>query len=319
MTRKHLFLLSLMCGVACFVLLGSCSRAGDEVAPVEQEAQSETVSELHDGFFDSDGVRIHFVELGQGDPVVLLHGYLGNHTDFIDRGTLALFAGEGYRAIAIDCRGYGESDKPHDPDSYGIEMIEDVVHLLDHLNIEKAHVVGASMGGFIANKLRETHPDRLLSVVLGLAGWMKEGDYQEFWDAFAGSLDRGEGIRMLLQALSPDGEEPSEEEIAQYEKARFAHQDVKALAAVARSYTRFAVSESGLRQNQVPTIAIIGDRDPLKDSVDAMRGVMSNLEIVIIKEADHVTAGASPIFAESMFRFLAKHRQTEKTTLLMPR
>ncbi len=306
--------------ILCLVLLGSCSQSVVEETPVEQEAQSETVSELRDGFFDSNGVRIHFVEQGQGDPVVLLHGFSGSYRDAIDFGIFESLVVEGYRAIAVDCRGYGKSDKLHDPGAYGQEMVEDLVRLLDHLNIDKAHFVGFSMGGTIANKLREVHPDPLLTAVLGLTGWMREGSRLEFRKAFADSLERGEGLGMLARALTPEGEEePSEEEIAQYERTRFAHQDPLALAAVVRSFDALAVSEADLRQNQVPTLSIIGEKDPLKDGVDAMRGVMSNLEIVVIEGADHGTAVRSPIFLESLIKFLAKHRQTEKTTLLMAR
>jgi AbrB family looped-hinge helix DNA binding protein len=56
-----------------------------------------------------------------------------------------------------------------------MEMVEDVVRLLDHLQNEKAHVIGLSMGGALTNKLRETHPDRLLTAVLALTGWSREG------------------------------------------------------------------------------------------------------------------------------------------------
>jgi pimeloyl-ACP methyl ester carboxylesterase len=305
-----------MCGVACLALLGSCSQAAVDEAPIEQEAQSEPVSELRDGFFDSDGVRIHFVEQGQGDPVVLLHGFMGSYRLAIDIGIFGSLVDEDYRVIAMDCRGYGQSDKPHDPEAYGMEMIEDVVRLLDHLNIEKAHVVGFSMGGFITNKLRETHSDRLLTAVLGLAGWMQEGASElTIMDDLADSLEKGEVPRMTDQE---GGEEPSEEQIAQYE-ARFASQDAKALAAVARSFGSFSVSESDLRQNIVPTLSIVGEKDPLKKAVDAMKGVMSNLEIVVIEGAGHGSAAVSPIFLESLIKFLEKHRQTEKTTLLMSR
>ena len=53
----------------------------------------------------------------------------------------------GYRVIALDCRGHGQSGKPQDPGQYGLEMVRDVVRLLDHLNVERAHVVGYAMGG----------------------------------------------------------------------------------------------------------------------------------------------------------------------------
>src|SRR5262249_27817382 len=105
-------------------------------------------------FFDSNGVRIHYVDSGRGEPVVLIHGFTGTY----DRhwrapGVTEALESAGYRAIGIDCRGHGESGKPSEPAQYGLEMVGDVVRLLDHLKIDRAHIVGYSMGGWIANQL----------------------------------------------------------------------------------------------------------------------------------------------------------------------
>jgi pimeloyl-ACP methyl ester carboxylesterase len=75
-----------------------------------------------------------------------------------------------YRVIALECRGDGESDKPHDPGKYSKQHAEDVVRLLDHLKIQKAHIVGYSMGTIIAGWLMVSHPDRILSAVCGGRG-----------------------------------------------------------------------------------------------------------------------------------------------------
>ena len=64
-----------------------------------------------------------------------------------------------YRVIALDNRGHGKSDKPYDPAQYGLELVDDVVRLMDHLGIAKAHVVGYSLGGFITLKLALRHPE----------------------------------------------------------------------------------------------------------------------------------------------------------------
>ena len=119
-------------------------------------------------FFDANGVRIRFTVQGQGEAIVLLHGFAAS-LDMM--GALVAPLSEGYRVIAMDVRGHGKSGKPHDAKQYGTEMVEDVVRLLDHLEIERAHVVGYSMGGAIALKLITTHPDRLLSAVVGAYGW----------------------------------------------------------------------------------------------------------------------------------------------------
>src|SRR5437764_612909 len=97
--------------------------------------------------FDSRGVKIHYTVEGQGAPVVLIHG-LHSSADINWRvpGTIKTLAAH-YRVIAFDVRGHGHSDKPDKDDAYGVEMAEDVVRLMDHLKIDKAHIVGYSMGG----------------------------------------------------------------------------------------------------------------------------------------------------------------------------
>src|SRR5207302_6396416 len=88
----------------------------------------------------------------------------------------------GFQVIALDCRGHGKSDKPHDPAQYGPEMAADVVRLLDHLKIEKAHLIGYSSGAFIAGKVAAIHHELVLSVVYGgqapvIAGRVRASDF----------------------------------------------------------------------------------------------------------------------------------------------
>jgi pimeloyl-ACP methyl ester carboxylesterase len=120
-----------------------------------------------DGFFDSNGVKIRYVEEGQGEPVLLIHGFTADlERQWVSPGLFAILA-KSYRTIAYDNRGHGKSGKPHDPMQYGSEMVKDAVRLLDHLEVKRAHVIGYSMGASIVNKLLVAHPDRLLSATLG--------------------------------------------------------------------------------------------------------------------------------------------------------
>jgi len=118
-----------------------------------------------DKFFDSNGVTIRYVEQGNGEPVVLLHGMGSSLETWVTRGVLQNLARD-YRVIAFDARGHGRSGKPHDPKQYGREMALDTVRLLDHLDIRRAHVVGYSMGGFLTSQLLTLHPDRFLTATL---------------------------------------------------------------------------------------------------------------------------------------------------------
>ena len=90
-----------------------------------------------DQYFDSNGVKIHYVVEGAGEPVVLVHGFTANiQLQWGMPGIITKLAKD-YQVIALDNRGHGKSDKPHDPEKYGPEMINDVIRLMDHLNIKK--------------------------------------------------------------------------------------------------------------------------------------------------------------------------------------
>jgi pimeloyl-ACP methyl ester carboxylesterase len=186
--------------------------------------------------FDSGGVRIHYVTLGNdgGEPVVLIHGFTGSSENWPQ---VFKVLNKDYRVIALDCRGHGQSDKPHDAAKYGLEMIEDVVRLLDHLKIKKAHVVGYSMGAGIALQLAVRHPERLRSAVLGGNGMPAPGAGQ-FYNSIAESLEQDKGFGPLIMAIHPkDQPKLSDEQIKQISAYILAKNDGKALAAVMRGMT----------------------------------------------------------------------------------
>lgn len=260
-------------------------------------------------FFDSAGVKIRYRVQGQGEPVVLVHGFAESIELQWDLPGVTRALASQYQVIAFDNRGHGRSDKPHDPRRYGREMVEDVVRLLDHLKIERAHVVGYSMGGFIASKLLATHPERVLTVTLGGAGWFKEDDpRQAFVDELADSLEAGKGIGPLIRLLTPAGQrKPGDEELKTLNQLVEWTNDTKALAAAMRGMRELAVSEDQLRANQVPTLALVGQLDPFKETVDDLVGRMAELKVVVIDGADHITAFFRPEFVENLKAFLAAH------------
>jgi pimeloyl-ACP methyl ester carboxylesterase len=265
-----------------------------------------------DLFFDSNGVKIHYTVQGQGEPVLLIHGFTA---DIQKQWTPELMKtlAKDFQVIALDNRGHGKSDKPHDPKKYGIEMVEDAVRLLDHLKIKKAHIVGYSMGAMITNKLLVTHPDRFVTATLGGAAGVREGADMKRFDVLAESLDQGKGFGVLAAALTPAGRpKPTEEEMKLIDAMLTATNDVKALAAAARAFKELTVAEDKLKANRIPTLALIGEVDPLRKGVDDMKGHLANLKIVVIKGADHITAFSQPEFTQHVQAFLTQHRQTEK-------
>jgi pimeloyl-ACP methyl ester carboxylesterase len=265
-----------------------------------------------DQFFDSNGVKIHYTVQGQGEPVLLIHGFTADIQKQWTPDLMRTLAKD-FQVIALDNRGHGKSGKPHDPKQYGLEMVEDAVRLLDHLKIKKAHVVGYSMGAIITNKLMVTYPDRIITATLGGAAGVREGADTKRFDVLAESLEQGKGFGILIAALTPAGQpKPTEEQIKAINAMLIATNDTKALAAVARSFKDLTVSEDKLKANRIPTLALIGEIDPLKKGVDELKGHLANLKIVVIDGADHITAFSQPAFTQHLSAFLTQHRQTEQ-------
>ena len=168
--------------------------------------------EAADSVFDSNGVKIRYVTEGSGVPVVLIHGWMGDSSmwgrDQAGNTKLNTTDAKGFQVIAMDCRGHGKSDKPHDPASYGPEMAADVVRLLDHLKLEKAHLVGYSSGAYIAGKVAATHPERVLSIIYGgqapiVAGANSPGSNEV--EVFARAVDEGKDLGAYIMAIAPSG------------------------------------------------------------------------------------------------------------------
>jgi pimeloyl-ACP methyl ester carboxylesterase len=271
------------------------------------------IATAEDRFFDSNGVKIRYTVSGKGEPVLLIHGFTANiQAQWELPGVIKALSSD-YQVIALDNRGHGRSDKPHDPKKYGTEMVEDAVRLLDHLKIKKAHVVGYSMGAIITKKLLFAHPDRLLSATLGGSGGLREGVEQTFFNQLADSLEQGRGMGSLIEALTPPGRpKPTAEQIEAINTMLSVMNDTKALAAVLRGFKELGVADDKLKTNRVPTLALIGADDPLRPGVDALHGKLTNLETVVIKDTDHMTAFASPEFTKSLRAFLAKHSAATK-------
>ncbi len=262
-----------------------------------------------DTYFDSSGVKIHYIVEGQGEPVVLIHGFTANiQAQWAMPGILSKLKSD-YRVIALDNRGHGKSDKPHDPKLYGPEMVKDVVRLMDHLRLAKAHVVGYSMGGFMTNFLVNNYPDRVITATLGGAGWAKADDERtDFMIELAESLESGRGIGPLILQLTPEGRpKPDEQQIEFVNQMIMRTNDPQALGACIRGLRRMTVTEAQLRANEVPTLALIGSEDPLKVGVDELAETMANLRVEVIEDADHMTAFASPKFIADLKDFLGNH------------
>ena len=125
-------------------------------------------------YFDSDGVKIQFTSDGEGEPVILIHGYQATGSLNWKMPGIVRMLSDDYRVIVMDVRGHGKSEDAPD-DAYGIEAVHDVVRLMDYIGIEKAHIAGYSMGGMITIKLVTMYPRRVRSAIIGGMGWVSPG------------------------------------------------------------------------------------------------------------------------------------------------
>jgi proline iminopeptidase len=116
----------------------------------------------------SDNVKLYYEETGQGTPIVFVHEFAGDHRSW--EAQMREF-GKRYRCIAYSARGYTPSDVPADKDAYSyLHVMRDCVAVLDHLKLDKAHIIGLSMGGYTALQTALNHPHRVRSMVLAGAG-----------------------------------------------------------------------------------------------------------------------------------------------------
>ncbi len=284
-----------------------CILAALVASPVRAEETS----------FDSNGVKINYLDQGKGAVVVLLHGFGGSASAMWEKRPgaktqiLPTFAKD-YRVVAPDFRGHGKSDKPHDAEKCGADLAEDVIRLLDHLKIEKAHVVGYSMGSTVAGKLLVSHPDRLLSVTFGGGGpqFRPSKEFTEMMDAAAESLEQGKGMGPLMIAMVPAGSPKLTPELASaISKMVLRDNDQKALAAVLRGHKELTVTEAQLKANKVPVLFVHGSQesDIVKDRVTETQKLLPETKLKVIENGDHRSTVASPEFHSAVLEFVRKH------------
>lgn len=133
-----------------------------------------------------DGIRLHFEETGSGTPVIFVHEFAGDHRSW---ETQMRHFGQRYRAITYAARGYPPSDVPNDVAQYSqVRAADDIVGIMDHLKIDRAHVVGLSMGGFATLHFGFRHANRALSLTVAGCGYGAEKDQGERFRAEAAAV-----------------------------------------------------------------------------------------------------------------------------------
>jgi pimeloyl-ACP methyl ester carboxylesterase len=245
--------------------------------------------------FIHDGVEIAFLDEGQGDPVVLVHGFASNkEVNWVAPSWVTTLVRAGRRAIALDNRGHGASSKLYEPAAYhSAIMAEDVSALLDHLGLKRADIIGYSMGARITAFLALKHPDRVRAAVLGGLGiHLVEG------------VGLPESIAMALEAPSlGDVTDPTA-----YLFRAFAEQtksDLHALAACMRG-SRQTLSRAEVGRIAVPLLVAVGSEDRIAGSPEELATLIPGAKALVIPGRDHMLAVGDKVFKAGVLEFLAK-------------
>ena len=243
--------------------------------------------------FLSNNVNIAYEVHGDGEPILLIHGFASNsRINWQSTGWIDLLTKVGRQVITIDNRGHGKSDKPHDAESYSSpEMARDSSNLINHLGHEKVDVMGYSMGARLTALLGINHPTQARSLVIaGLAGNMITG------------VEGSDEIVAALRAPSLAGAKGVQGKAFR----TFAEQtgsDLEALAACMSSH-RILVSEEDLGKISTPTLVVAGEDDDIAGSVGSLVDVIPYAEGVVLPGRDHMKAVGDKTYKLSVLDFL---------------
>lgn len=243
--------------------------------------------------FNSDGVEIAYDVAGEGPPILLIHGFASNaYVNWRDTGWVKTLVDAGRQVILIDNRGHGQSEKLYDSAHYlAAEMAEDARRLLDHLKIEKADVMGYSMGARISAFLTINHPSRVRRVVFaGLASRLVTG------------VGGGAQIAAGLEAASIGAIEDANARAFR----RFAEStgsDLRALAACIRS-ARIKISSDAMAGISCPVLVVAGDKDDVAGEIAPIVNLIHGAKGVTLVGRNHMNAVGDKQFKQSVLEFI---------------
>jgi pimeloyl-ACP methyl ester carboxylesterase len=246
--------------------------------------------------FVSSGITIAFDDLGSGDgrPMLLVHGFSSNRKENWERlGWYGAFERKRVRYVAMDCRGHGESAKPHDPLSYSrAAMAQDVLSLADHLGIERFHLMGYSMGSRIALAACLSKPERIATLTLGGVGTRLLNPEERPGNPMAAAME------------AADPESISEPMLKSFR--RFADEqgeDRLALAALTRA-PDVPFETSQFRDLKVPVLVVAGARDELAGDPEPLAQAFADGRAIVLPGCDHFSAIPHGLYKATVFDFL---------------
>ena len=245
--------------------------------------------------FHNGAVEIAYLDEGEGDPIILVHGFASSkNVNWVYPTWVSELRKNGFRVIAFDNRGHGDSSKLYDPEDYHIgTMASDITALMDHLGIERADVMGYSLGARMMGILAQTRPERVRSAIFGGLGigLIKGGG-------------PGENVAKALEAPSLDD---VTDPVGRTFRA-FADQtrsDRRALAACLRGSRRL-MTEAEAASISVPTLIAVGTTDEIAGSAEALAKIIPGAEVLDIPNRDHMRAVGDKVYKEGVLNFLSR-------------
>jgi pimeloyl-ACP methyl ester carboxylesterase len=243
--------------------------------------------------FHHGPVELAFLDEGDGDPVVLIHGFASNkEVNWTMPSWIATLKRAGRRAIAIDNRGHGQSSKLYDPDDYTIaNMAGDAIALMDHLGLRRADIMGYSMGGRITGFLAAKHADRVRAAVIGGMGL----------GLIHGGPPRDNIVNAMEAPSLADVTDPMGRAFRLF--AEQTRSDLRALAACVRGY-RQTLTREELGRIRVPVLVAVGTRDDIAGPGAALAELIPGAQLLDIPDRDHMVAVGDKVFKAGVLKFL---------------
>jgi pimeloyl-ACP methyl ester carboxylesterase len=245
--------------------------------------------------FHNGAVEIAYLDEGEGDPILLVHGFASSkNVNWVYPTWVSELKKNGRRVIALDNRGHGDSAKLYDIEAYSIPiMAGDVIALMDHLNIARADIMGYSLGSRMTAWLAMSQPQRLRSALLGGIGM--------------GLIEGGGPGENVAEALEAASLEDVTDPVGRTFRA-FADQtrsDRRALAACLRG-SRGLMTKQQAAQITVPVLIAVGTADEIAGSAAALGKIIPGAEVLDIPNRDHMRAVGDKVYKSGVLGFLSR-------------